>query len=435
MSAAGRRYTDGADHADLRDRLDPPEPELDDPASSWPEPPDEAIYHGVLGEAAQVVAPHTEADPVAILGSLLVGFGVICGDAFGFYQGGLHRGKLQVVLVGDTSKGRKGTAWDLARRILGLVEPTFDQLVLTGIASGEGVIEHLARRIKEAEEAATEPEYRGLILESELGGLLVRMGREGSIISQTLRHAWDDVPLGNLRSKTSSLVRRHHLGLVGHITTAELHATLRTVDAANGFANRVLFLAVRRQRLQPFPERPDGHVRELVPRIQAAVEDAREHVRWLELTAAGKERWEDFYRVEAARPVHGLAAAVTARQEAQVARLALVYAAADRAPFVDVVHLEAAIALADYARRSAVHVFGWSTGNRRADALVRLLRGNGGEMGWTDARHALNIRETSDLIDAVDLLRRTGLVTVRRDPRPGGRGGTARQVIVLVEGT
>ena len=39
----------------------------------------------------------------------------------------------------------------------------------------------------------------------------------------------------------------------------------------------------------------------------------------------------------------------------------------DRAPAIDTAHLDAAIALADYARRSAVYVFGWSTGNRRAD--------------------------------------------------------------------
>ena len=48
MSAAGRSYTNGADVEDLRDHLDPPEPRLDDPTSSWPVPPDEAIYLSLI---------------------------------------------------------------------------------------------------------------------------------------------------------------------------------------------------------------------------------------------------------------------------------------------------------------------------------------------------------------------------------------------------
>ena len=39
-----------------------------------------------------------------------------------------------------------------------------------------------------------------------------------------------------------------------------LNDLIDSVDAANGFANRILFLAVRRTRLIPFPESPDEHV-------------------------------------------------------------------------------------------------------------------------------------------------------------------------------
>jgi hypothetical protein len=41
----------------------------------WPAPPDPAAYHGLAGEIVNRIAPHTEADPVAILSQLLVAFG------------------------------------------------------------------------------------------------------------------------------------------------------------------------------------------------------------------------------------------------------------------------------------------------------------------------------------------------------------------------
>ena len=63
----------------------------------------------------------------------------------------------------------------------------------------------------------------------------------------------------------------------------------------------------------------------------------------------------------------GLLAAVTARTEAQIVRLALVYALIDRSPVIDVPHLRAAHALWDYAVRSVAYVFGTSTGDRHAE--------------------------------------------------------------------
>ena len=49
-----------------RRRADLPSP------SGWPAPPDRAVYHELLGEIVNRIAPHTEADPVAILTQLLV---------------------------------------------------------------------------------------------------------------------------------------------------------------------------------------------------------------------------------------------------------------------------------------------------------------------------------------------------------------------------
>jgi len=45
----------------------------------WPEPPGAGAYHGLPGEIVEMLAPHTEADPAAILSQLLVAFGAAVG--------------------------------------------------------------------------------------------------------------------------------------------------------------------------------------------------------------------------------------------------------------------------------------------------------------------------------------------------------------------
>ena len=43
--------------------------------SNWPEPLDEAAFYGAAGEAVRAMAPHTEADPAALMVQFLTGVG------------------------------------------------------------------------------------------------------------------------------------------------------------------------------------------------------------------------------------------------------------------------------------------------------------------------------------------------------------------------
>src|SRR5262245_64079929 len=43
-----------------------------------------------------------------------------------------------------------------------------------------------------------------------------------------------------------------HVSIIGHLTIGELRASLTRTDAANGFANRFLFLLVKRSKVLPF---------------------------------------------------------------------------------------------------------------------------------------------------------------------------------------
>jgi Protein of unknown function (DUF3987) len=78
------------------------------------------------------------------------------------------------------------------------------------------------------------------------------MERHGNTLSQLIRKAWDGDKLSTL-TKTSPLTATNpHISVIGHITEIELKARLTRTDAANGFANRFLFVLVKRSQKLPF---------------------------------------------------------------------------------------------------------------------------------------------------------------------------------------
>jgi hypothetical protein len=155
-------------------------------------------------------------------------------------------------------------------------------------------------------------------------------------------------------------------------------------------------------------------IAELHRAIEAAQQPAEMH-----FDAAAAERWDWFYAEMALTTRLGLAGAVTARHEAQVARLSLIYALADGADAIGVEHLEAAIAFADYARRSVVWALGDSTGDRHADVLRSMLAD--GEVGWEEGKRALGLRTAAEMVEAVSVLVEAGVAEVTSIPSGGGR--------------
>lgn len=393
---------------------------------NWPQVPDPAAFHGVLGEIVRAVASRTEADPIGILGSLLATCGACMGHGRYIYQGSQQTANLFVVLVGDTATGRKGTAGSIAREVMNAAYPDWQQLVVAGLGSGEGLIAHL-KRTEDAEPLPSSG--RALVMESEFGRLLTVMNREGSTLSPVVRDAWDGGPMGRFLAREQQLVTWHHVSILAHVTPVELRAKLNDVDAANGFGNRFLWLAVRRTQLLPFPESPRLVIQPYVSDLNAAIVDAlgNDELHWSEAAA---RRWEALYMELSRQPRHGLLGALAARAESQITRLALIYALLDRAPAIDVAHLEAAVAVWDYSEQSMAYVFGTSTGNRHADVLRDMLTADG-PIEWRTAKEALGLRSAADLRDAVDQLVGNGIAEVVSRARPNG--GRAARVIQLIE--
>src|SRR5436309_1951663 len=78
----------------------------------FPEPLTETAFYGLAGDIVRRIEPHTEADRAALLFQLLAALGNIIGrSAYMIADGARHYLNLFVLLVGLTSKSRKGTSW------------------------------------------------------------------------------------------------------------------------------------------------------------------------------------------------------------------------------------------------------------------------------------------------------------------------------------
>jgi hypothetical protein len=351
----------------------------------WPVLADEAL-HGLAGDMVRAADPHTEADPVAILASFIAAFGNAAGrGAFVRVGADLHYLKLFVALVGATSKGRKGTSWGPVRDLMLEVDPEWGgERVLGGLSSGEGLIFAVRDRVvgedKDGNEVVRDEgvsDKRLLPIEPELAGVLKAAGREGNTLSPTMRQAWDDGRLQVMTKNSPMKATDAHVSIIGHITAAELLRHLTETDAANGFANRFLWLLVKRSKELPFGGgwwKVDKEP--LLKRLGEALEFGKSPVEvgW---GRTARAVWPEVYGpLSEGKP--GLFGAVTGRAEAQVVRLAALYAVLDLSSGIESEHLAAALALWDYAEASARHVFGDATGDPEADRILEALRTAGG---------------------------------------------------------
>jgi hypothetical protein len=118
------------------------------------------------------------------------------------------------------------------------------------------------------------------------------------------------------------------------------------------------------------------------------------------MTPDAARRWEDIYAA-LAHEQPGLIGAITARGEPQTLRLALIYCLLDQMSQIDVVHLEAALAVWRFSEVSARHIFGDLVGDPLADKILAALRNAGATgMNRTELRDHLGRNQSSVKIEA-----------------------------------
>jgi hypothetical protein len=369
------------EHEDYIEEIYDPHAQQRDGPRPWPTLEREA-EHGLGGKVMFWLAPDTEADFAALLLQFLVSFGNAVGrKPYYLVEGTRHYPNLFVVLAGQTAKARKGTSADRIRQLFTVADPEWAQkCVQGGISSGEGILWAIRDPIYGMKKGRLEctdsgvEDKRLLLDEREYQQALAVMTRPGNTVSRIIRDAWDGREhIGSLTKNLPARVTAPMISIVSHITIEELREALDRTAMANGYANRFLFACVRRGQLLPHGGDPNEEtIAMLGKHIGEALAKARTIERVI-MTPAAKEKWKEMYRVLSIDQP-GLLGAITARAEAQTLRLALVYALTDGSSEIDVVHLDAAVALWRYCETSAKIIFGDTVGDPLADEILRALR-------------------------------------------------------------
>ena len=281
------------------------------------------MFPGLLGELTTAATTRSEAHPAAVASHFLVMFGNAVGRGPYFYVAETRHGVQEFCLiVGPTATGRKGDARHAAESIITEADPIWaEACIQSGLSSGEGVIFHVRDALrgidrKTGEEMVIDAgvaDKRLCVVETEFSQALKMFRREGNVLSDVLRDAWDGKRvLGTLIKNNPIRATEAHVSVIGHTTREDLRAYLADLEIANGLANRFLIVAVKRPQLVPSPPRIPVAVRtELAERTAAALRQARS-VGFLARTEAAEGVWCEVYP-ELSKERPGLQGALLAR--------------------------------------------------------------------------------------------------------------------------
>jgi hypothetical protein len=402
----------------------------------WPESLELAALHGLAGDVVRAIDPHTEADPAAVLLSFIAAFGNVIGPRAHCVVGStVHSPRVYVAVCGETARARKGDSFAAVRRPMAAADHEWaGGCIQGGLSSGEGLISAVRDPVSQPDRKtgaetvidAGVADKRLLVIEPELARTLRVMRRDGSTLSSILRDAWDT---GTLRVMTKTQLRATgaHVSVIGHITVDELRRELDETSLANGFANRFLWIAVRRSKVLAEPQPFAGEkVEELAARISRSIAFARS-TDVVERDDEAREVWRTVYpELTADRP--GMLGAILNRCEAHAVRLSLIYALLDRSSVIRRVHLEAALAVLDYVEASVRFIFANRLGDPIADTILATVQRRG-RMTRTDIRDLFGRHESSSRLDAaIAALAAADSITVREESS-GGRPVTVLEPV------
>jgi hypothetical protein len=401
------------------------EPEL------WPERLSPAAQIGLVGDILAAVGPHWEADPAGIVLTTLVISGWLQGPTPRLDYTPSCPANLFGLLVGATAEGRKGTTFQAVAEVASKVDPTaWRHRLGGGYASGEV----LAKRLMPPDD--TEPgserqqhDARLLSYAPEFASVLVAANRDGSLLSPTYRQIYDGETLRHdSLTHGSHVAEGHHVGVMGHITPAELRLRMSSSNMTNGFGNRFVMFAVRRRTFlgRPTPVPPEV-CEELAGTWRHLLERARRRP-LMRMSPAAWDLWHiddqptGLYRRLDTVPRDSVVGELSSRGAEQARRLALNYAVLDGSDLVEPRHLLAGAEIVRYSRDTLRMVFGDS--DQVAGKLWARLAEAGPEGLTLTEQSAVFGRNVSKarLEEARGKLLAGGQIEVVPAAPPGGRG-------------
>jgi hypothetical protein len=420
-------------NAAMRD-LDSPQHEVndaDDARTSVPDIPapvlDPTALYGPIGDYVASIEPTTEAHPAAMLASAITAVGALVGRGpYMRLDGATHHARCYTLLCGPTAGGKKSTAmrWG-AHNLLDAIDADFAKTrVRSGLVSGEGILFNLRDSTPERDGPNGKPtpgdagvaDKRLLACEDELGGVFSKLDRPGNSLSSTLRALWDG---GTQESLTRSegrggmIATDPHFCMIGCVTPADLHTSLKAVEVLNGLLNRYLIVWTNSVRLLPFGGAPAPDFAARCDDVARAVHRTRV-VGEVTFSDDARALWAPIYPALSRPEASGVLAAILARGATHVLRIALLYAALDGSRTIAATHLSAALAFWRYCESSTRFVYAKAdTLSPRAAKLLAALRNAGAQgMSRSQIRTAAgsnNIPE-AEITGALTELRAASLV-------------------------
>lgn len=365
----------------------------------WPVLPEEALY-GLAGDVVRGILPYTEADSVALLVHFLAEFSAIIGRRESKPWIEIDGCKVPLlfwaVIVGETSKSRKGTAAKRVQQLFQAADSTWTRGKHSGgLSSGEGLI--YAVRDPEPDDEENHRKTRDLgiedkrlfLVQPEFGSILRIMQREGNSLSGQLREAWDGQNLKPMTKGNRIQASDPHIVVCGHITQDELLKNLTDIEISNGLGNRFNWYLVKRSKYLPLPPPiPEDLALNFTERIQqvlAFIQRIFQHdglSNTVGLDQEARKAWIQIYP-QLSEGLPGMAGSLLDRAEAQVRRVAALYALLDEKREVEPVHLMAAVALWNYSVESVQYIYGDLVGDPVSDKILAALEA-AGEDGLSD---------------------------------------------------
>lgn len=386
----------------------------------WPDRIGEDAYYGVAGDVLSKIKPKTEADPAALLLTFLARFGnLVNPDCYHPISGDKHPLRIYPVLVGNSAKARKGLSWSNVDAVFDRIDSSWKSTVKNGLRTGAGFIHHV--RDSEGDDPGVE-DKRLTVKEAEFSSILTSMKNSGNTLSRQIRIAWDIGPDGTIANMTKTnpqISTGAHISIIGHITERELNKTISDTQLTNGFGNRLLWTCVKRS--DPLPFGGDFEVLDFqdeIDSIHKALNFAEGGctITWGEDV---RSKWKEIYpSLSEAKP--GVFGDTIARSEANVARLASIYAVLDCSDEIQKPHLDAALEIWRYCRDSAFYLFGDRIGNELADKIWDILKDNPSGVSRTELSDELSRnKDEEEINEALKVLKDLEKVEVKKESTDG----------------